>query len=290
MALVNGIDLLRSARRDGYALGGFDAFDLHSARAAVMAAELEGSPIFLMGCVRTVEQLGFGRVAAMLRFEAESARVPIAVHFDHGPQVTSLADVDAALEAGFTSIMVDGSRLPLEENIALTAEAVRRAHAMGAGVEAEIGKIGRVAGGRPDDVALRHSQGEDPRTWFTRIEDAVRLVKDTGVDYLTVSIGSVSGTSSHLDLPLLRDLSQSLDLPLVLHGGTGVPEQDLREAIPLGIAKINIAAGVRRACIGCLRSHLADGANTENPFDLFDAATQSMRQYIQAKIRQLRVH
>ena len=224
----------------------------------------------------------------MLRFEAESARVPVAVHFDHGPQVTSLADVDAALEAGFTSIMVDGSRLPLEQNIILTAEAVRRAHAMGVGVEAEIGQVGRVTGGQADDVALRHALGEDPRAWLARIEDAVRLVDETGVDSLTVSIGSVSGTSSRLDLPLLRELSQSLELPLVLHGGTGVPEHDLREAIPLGLAKINIAAGVRRACISSLRSHLADGDNTENPFDLFAAATQSMCQYIQAKIRQLR--
>lgn len=288
MSLVNGIDMLRTARREGYAVGGFDIFDLHSAQAVIQAAESENSPVFLQACVRSVEHLGFRRAALIMRTEAELARVPVAVHFDHGDEVTSLCDVDEALEAGFTSIMVDGSRLPLEENIALTAGAVRRAHEVGAGVEGEIGEIGRVIGGKADDVARRTAAGDDPSAWLTRDEDAVRLVKETGLDYVAVSVGSVSGTSSRLNLPRLRVLSQALDLPLVLHGGTGVPEQDLREAVGLGIAKVNIAHGVRRAYIASLRAQLADGVNTDNVYDLQDAVRQAMRQYVQGKIRQLR--
>ncbi len=288
MSLVNGVDMLRTARREGYAVGGFDIFDLHSAQAVILAAELENSPVFLQACVRSVEHLGFRRAALIMRTEAELARVPVAIHFDHGDEVTCLCDVDEALEAGFTSVMVDGSRLPLEKNIALTAGAVERAHAVGAGVEGEIGEIGRVIGGKADDVAQRTAAGDDPSAWLARDEDAARLVKETGLDCLAVSIGSVSGTSSRLNLPRLRALSQLLALPLVLHGGTGVPEEDLREAVGLGIAKVNIAHGVRRAYITSVREQLADGTNTDNVYDLQDAARYAMRQYVQSKIRHLR--
>jgi fructose-bisphosphate aldolase, class II len=288
MPLVNGIDMLRTARREGYAVGGFDIFDLQSAQAVILAAELESTPVFLQACVRSVEHLGFRRAALIMRTEAELARVPVAVHFDHGDEVTSLCDLDEALEAGFTSVMVDGSRLPLEENIALTGAAVQQAHAVGAGVEGEIGEIGRVIGGQADEVARRTAQGDDPRAWLARDEDALRLVKETGLDCLAVSVGSVSGTSSRLNLPRLRALSEVLQLPLVLHGGTGVPEGDLHEAIKLGIAKVNIAHGIRRAYVASLRAHLADGTNTDNVYDLQNAAAQAMRQYVQSKIRHLR--
>jgi fructose-bisphosphate aldolase, class II len=288
MPLVNGIDMLRKARREGYAVGGFDIFDLQSAQAVIQAAQAENSPVFLQACVRSVEHLGFRRAALIMRTEADVARVPVAVHFDHGDEITSLCDLDEALEAGFTSVMVDGSRLPLQENITLTGAAVQQAHSVGAGVEGEIGEIGRVIGGKADDVARRTAEGDDPRAWLARDEDALRLVTETGLDCLAVSVGSVSGTSSRLNLPRLRALSQVLDLPLVLHGGTGVPEEDLREAVRLGIAKVNIAHGVRRAYIASLRAQLADGANTDNVYDLQNAATQAMRQYVQSKIRLLR--
>lgn len=287
MPLVNGVDMLRKARREGYAVGGFDIFDLDSVRAVIAAAASENSPVFLQACLHSVDHLGYERAALIMRQAAECESVPVAVHFDHGPRVTTVEDVRRALRAGFTSVMVDGSRLTLDENIALTRQAAALAHAQGAGVEGEIGEIGRISGGQADEVARRMvRQGSGPM-WLTSAQEAARLVQETGVDCLAVSIGSVSGARSRLNLDVLRDIAGRVDIPLVLHGGSGVPEDDLREAIRLGIAKVNIAHGVRRAYIKALRDGLADGRNTDDPYALQVSGREAMRDYIVTKIRQL---
>jgi fructose-bisphosphate aldolase class II len=275
------------ARHGGYAVGGFDIFDLESVRAVIAAAEEERSPVFLQACVRSVEHLGFERAALIMRNAAERAAVPVAVHFDHGPEVTCISDVVRAMEAGFTSVMVDGSRLPLKENIELTRKAVSLARRMTAAVEGEIGQVGRVTGGRADVVAEQMARSGDPRDWLTSPEEAGRFVAETGVDYLAVSVGSVSGSSSRLDLLQLHELAGVVAVPLVLHGGSGVPDEDLREAIGLGIAKVNIAHGVRRAFIRAMRDGLADGCNTDNPYALLSAGRVAMQSYVASKIRQL---
>ena len=288
MPLVNGIDMLRTARREGYAVGGFDIFDFESIKAVVAAAEAERSPVFLQACVNSAEFLGFDQAALVMRDAAARATVPIAVHYDHGSQMTCLAEIAQALKSGFTSVMIDESRRPLDENIQLTRQAVDMAHEKGAGAEGEIGQIGRVTGGRADEVAVRMSRTDGTQDWLTSVEEAVRFVEDTGADYVAVSIGSVSGTSSRLNVPLLRELAGAISVPLVLHGGSGVPEEDLRQAIPLGLAKVNIAHGVRRAFIKANREALADGRNTDNPYTLLAAGRQAMQEYVAMKIRQLR--
>jgi fructose-bisphosphate aldolase, class II len=287
--LVNGIDVLREARQGGYAVGGFDVFDLESVRAVIAAAEAEDSPVFLQAGDQKVQRhLGFERTALIMRQAAIAARVPVAVHFDHGGKTTALVDVASALAAGFTSVMVDGSRLPMDENIALTRQVAEMAHRAGAGAEAEIGKIGRVIAGEADETARRMIGAADPADLLTSPEDAARLVAETGVDYVAVSIGSVSGTTSHLNLDRLRELAHAVAIPLVLHGGTGVPEDDLRQAARLGIAKVNIAHGIWRVYVATMRESLADGRNTADPHALLAAAREAMQSYIAAKIRQLR--
>ena len=288
MPLVNGLDMLRTAQREGYAVGGFDIFDIDSVRAVVAAAEAEDSPVFLQACVRSVEHLGFERAASIMRNAAEDASVPVAVHFDHGPEVTCISDIDCALQAGFTSVMVDGSRLSLEENIELTRTVVSLAHQKGASVEGEIGKIGRITGGKADEVASSMVSADEPRNWLTSVSEAVRMLAETEVDYVAVSVGSISGADSRLDLPLLRRLASSLPAPLVLHGGTGVLVEDLKAAIGLGIAKVNIAHGVRRAYVEAVRDSLADGRNTDNPYDLLVAGRTAAQDYVATKICQLR--
>ena len=288
MPLVNGVDMLRTAQREGYAVGGFDIFNIESVRAVIAAAEAEDSPVFLQACVQSAEHLGLEQAALIMRDAAEDASVPVAVHFDHGSGMTRLSDIDRALQAGFTSVMVDGSRLSLEENIELTRKAAGLAHKIGAGAEGEVGQIGRVTGGKADAVARKMASENESQDLLTSASDAARMVIETEVDYLAISIGSISGTNSRLDLSLLRRLAPSLPVPLVLHGGTGVPADDLREAVRLGIAKVNIGHGVRRAFIGAMRDALADGRNTDDPFQLLLAGRQAMQDYMATKIRQLR--
>jgi len=288
MPLVNGIDMLRAARRQGYAVGGFDIFDFESVQAVIAAAEAERSPVFLQACVNSAEYLGFEQAALIMRDAAERATVPVAVHYDHGPKMTCLTEIAQALQAGFTSVMIDESRLPVDENIELTRQAVHMAHDDGAGAEGEIGQIGRITGGRADEVALKMAQAGSAHDWLTSVQEAVRFVNETGVDYVAVSIGSVSGSSSRLNLPLLRELAGMIGIPLVLHGGSGVPAEDLQQAIALGLAKVNIAHGVRRAFIKAMRDGLADGKNTDNPYALLAAGRQAMQDYVATKIRQLR--
>jgi fructose-bisphosphate aldolase, class II len=288
MPLVNGIDMLKAARRQGYAVGGFDIFDFESVRAVVAAAEAERSPVFLQACVNSAEYLGFEQAGLMMRDAAERATVPVAVHYDHGPRMTCLTEIAQALRAGFTSVMIDESRLPLDENIELTRQAVHMAHEDGAGAEGEIGQIGRITGGRADEVAVRMAQTDTTQDWLTSVQEAVRFVNETGVDYVAVSIGSVSGSSSRLNVPLMRELAGVIAIPLVLHGGSGVPAEDLQEAIAFGLAKVNIAHGVRRAFIKAMRDALADGKNTDNPYALLASGRQAMQDYVATKIRQLR--
>ena len=287
MPLVNGVEILEMARRDGYAAGGFDIFDVESVRAIIGAAEAENKPVFLQACVRSVEFLGAERAGLIMRHAAENASVPVAVHFDHGAEITCLSDVRNVLDAGFTSIMVDGSRLPLEENIELTRKVVSMAREKGATVEGEVGEIGRVTGGQADEVAKKMAEADGIQDLLTSPADAVRMVTESGLDYVAVSVGSISGTSSRLDLPLIAELASLLPVPLVLHGGTGVPVDDLREAIKLGIAKVNIAHGVRRAFIKASREALQDGKNTDDPYALFDCGRAAMQNYVRMKIREL---
>lgn len=287
MTLVNGVEMLNEARRAGYAVAGFDIFDVESVRAVVAAAESERAPVFMQACVRSVQHLGF-RATLMMREEAQRAKVPVAVHFDHGAEITSLESIRQAVELGFTSVMVDGSRLSLAENIALTKAAAVIAHAEGAGIEGEIGQVGRVTGGQADEVARQMAHSDDPRDWLTSPEDAARMAAESEVDYLAISVGSVSGQSSRLDLSRLRDLSETLPIPLVLHGGSGVPAEDMRQAVALGIAKVNIAHAVRRAYIRAVRDDMSTGNNTDNPYRLLDDAREAMTAYMAGKIRELR--
>ena len=288
MTLANGFEVLAKAQSQKYAVGGFDIFNLESMQAIIAAAEELGSPIFLQACVRSLNHIGIKQAALMMRQAASQASVPVVVHFDHGPDPTQLVDVSRVLEAGFTSVMVDGSWLPIDENIELTRNAVRMARCSGAAVEGEIGKIGRITAGRADEVAQRITSSPGSKDWLTSPEEATRFVRESGVDYVAISIGSISGSSSRLDLALLQDLAKLIPIPIVLHGGTGVLEEDLSKAIKLGITKVNIAHGIRRVFIKTLRDALSEGTNTDNPYVLLNQAREDMKSYVSEKIRQLK--
>lgn len=243
MTLATLAEVLQPALRDGYAVPGLVCLGWEDARAYVRAAEAERAPVILQAGPGARAHMPVAIWGAMFRALAEGASVPVVAHLDHG---LTVEDAQAAIAAGFSSVMVDGSALPLEENIRLTAEVTALAHAAGVSCEGEIGVVG-YAGGKA-------STGTDPI-------EAGRFARETGVDALAVSVGNVhlqQDAGQGLDLALLRRIEVVTDVPLVIHGGSGVPLAQ-RAALAAGsrIAKFNIGTELRMAFGAALRAAVA---------------------------------
>jgi fructose-bisphosphate aldolase, class II len=243
MTLATLAEVLQPALRDGYAVPGLVCLGWEDARAYVRAAEAERAPVILQAGPGARAHMPVAIWGAMFRALAEGASVPVVAHLDHG---LTVEDCREAIAAGFSSVMVDGSALPLEENIRLTAEVAVLAHAAGVSCEGEIGVVG-YAGGKA-------SLGTDP-------EAAARFARETGVDALAVSVGNVhlqQDAGQGLDLALLRRIEVVTDVPLVIHGGSGVPLAQ-RAALAAGsrIAKFNIGTELRMAFGAALRAAVA---------------------------------
>jgi fructose-bisphosphate aldolase class II len=229
--LVSIVDELKAARKGAYALPCFDAFDLTSAYGICEALETKRAPGMLAIYSGVLDQPGWRALAAGARVLAEEATVPVSLILDHG---ASWEHCLRALDSGFSDVMYDGSKRPLEENIATTRQVVEAAHAAGAGVEAELGIVGD--GGSYQEFGARREGFTDPAT-------AERFVAETGVDLLAVAIGTAHGAyegEPQLALDLLSEIERRVELPLVLHGGSGLSEEQFRAAAQAGIAKINI--------------------------------------------------
>ena len=225
MALVTMTEMLRAARKEKRAVGAFNVANYETALAVLKAAEGEHSPVIIQVYDRLFQSDKAADIAGTLIRLALRANQPIALHLDHG---SCLEHVAAALHAGYTSVMFDGSRLPYDENAAKTKLAAGLAHAAGCSAEGEIGHV---------------AQGDE--TSLTSVGEAVEFAHTTGVDALAVSIGTAHGyykAEPKLDIGLCKAIGDALpDLPLVLHGGSGTPLDAVRESIRCGIAKINIA-------------------------------------------------
>lgn len=243
MTLATLADVLGPALVGGYAVPGLVCLGWEDARAYVRAAEAERAPVILQAGPGARAHMPVAVWGAMFRELAEGASVPVVAHLDHG---LTVGDAQAAIAAGFTSVMIDGSALALEENIALTAEVVALAHAAGVSCEGELGVVGYAGG--------KESTGTDP-------EEAARFVRETGVDALAVSVGNVhlqQGAGRGLDLGLIRRIEAATPVPLVIHGGSGVPVEQ-RAALAAGsrIAKFNIGTELRMAFGAALRAAVA---------------------------------
>lgn len=254
MPLVSLAALLCPARAGGYAVGQFNFVNMETIEAAIEVAEALLAPVIVGVPARLLSTLNLDLLAAMARARAARSPVPVTLHLDHGKD----ADVvTAALRAGFTSVMFDGSSLPFEENTARTREIVALAHAAGASVEGELGYVGR--GIAVDEI--------DPDS-FTRVDEAARFVAGTGVDALAIAYGSVHGIyrgTPRLDLERLEAIAAAVDLPLVLHGGSGLSPEDFGRSIARGIAKVNIYTDLSEAAMASLRAALASGRAGELP-------------------------
>lgn len=229
MPLANMKELLKAADRGGYAVGAFGMADMQMVMGAVEAAETLGSPLILQIAQIRLPWSPLELVAPLMLAAAKRATVPVAVHLDHGLDVETVKE---ALSLGFTSVMIDGSALALEENIRLVQRVRKLADACGASVEAEIGQLGRNEDGREGKMLV-----SDP-------EEAVRMCEAVRLDALAVSIGNSHGRykqEPHLDFGLLEELHRVTPVPLVLHGGTGISGADFGRCVRHGIRKINIA-------------------------------------------------
>lgn len=230
MSLVPMKKLLLDAEKQQKAVGAFSVGNMEMVRGALRAAEARQEPIVLQIAEKRLTHSPLELMAPMMVSAAEHASVDIAVHLDHG---LTLDCIDKALGYGFSSVMLDASLLPFEENIAVTKTVVEKAAAYGATVEAELG----VVGGNEGDSAEHIIQCTDP-------EKAAEFVNTTGVDALAVAIGNAHGnypTLPELRFDVLEQIHQTVSIPLVLHGGTGISPEQFRRAISLGICKINIA-------------------------------------------------
>ncbi|MGG7178008.1 class II fructose-bisphosphate aldolase [Clostridium paraputrificum] len=230
MSLVNMRELINKADKEGYAVGAFSVANLEMVMGAIRAAEELNSPIILQIAEVRLNYSPLHLIGPLMIGAAKKAKVPVAVHFDHGLTEEKISE---ALEIGFTSVMIDGSKNSLEENISITKKIVKKAEAYGAAVEAEIG----IVGGSEDG-------SEDIKMKYTDVLEAKRFFEETKVDALAVAIGNAHGLykfEPKLNLQRLKEIDSVIEVPLVLHGGTGITAVDFKNSIKYGIRKINVA-------------------------------------------------
>ena len=275
MALVSTKQLLLDAQKGGYAVGAFNVENMEMVQAVVAAAEELRSPVILQTTPSTLKyadpELYYANAAAA----AQKASVPVAIHLDHG---SSFALAMKALRAGYTSIMIDGSHEVLEDNIAISRSVADACHAAGVPVEAELGKVG----GKEDD--LDGGDG-DP---YTDPSDAKRFVAETGVDFLAVAIGTAHGVYKgipKLDVERLSQIRAVVDIPLVLHGTSGVPDETVKECIRRGICKVNYATDLRIAFTEGVKEVFSENPGVYDPKKYNARGREKVKAYVMDKIK-----
>lgn len=271
--LVNTKDMLIQARAHGYAVGAFNTSDLEISRAIIDAAIESKSPVIIQTSEKAIDYAGLDQIAHIMLTLAHEAPVPVAVHLDHGKSLERAHDCFAA---GYTSVMIDASRLDYEENVALVQEVVSIAGRHAGTVEAELGVIS----GKEDYVTALQSQLTDP-------DQAVEFVELTGCDSLAVSIGNAHGIPNAkeiFDIDRLEKISQKVALPLVLHGASSTHPARIKRAIELGVAKINIDTDVRLAFNNDLRHFLDTHPDAYDPREIMTEAAAGVKKVVAHKM------
>ena len=275
MPMVTMAELLKNAEKGGYAVGAFNCNNMEIVQAIINAATLENSPVIVQASQGAIKYAGLDYIVAMTRLAASRTHVPVALHLDHG---TSFEQCVQCIAAGFTSVMIDGSKHPLPENIPLTNKVLEVARAAGVTVEGELGKLG----GTEDDIFVH-----DRDALFTDPAEALEFVQATGVDALAVAIGTAHGVykgEPKLDMPRLKAIRNLVKIPIVLHGSSGVPDEALKEAVSLGVRKINIDTNVREAFMKAAKDVLAANPKEIDPRKVLGPAREAMTKLVREKI------
>ncbi|MFB1097783.1 MULTISPECIES: class II fructose-bisphosphate aldolase [Bacillaceae] len=280
MPLVSMKEMLDVAKDNHYAVGQFNINNLEFTQAILQAAQEESSPVILGVSEGAAKYMGgFKTVVLMVKglMEDYNITVPVAIHLDHGSSFETCAK---AIHAGFTSVMIDGSHHPLEENIALTKKVVELAHFHGVSVEAELGRIG----GQEDDLIV-----DDADAAYAIPSECKQLVEETGVDCFAPALGSVHGPykgEPNLGFDRMEEIFNTTSLPLVLHGGTGIPTKDIQKAITLGTSKINVNTENQISSAKRVREVLAEKPNEYDPRKYLGPAREAIKETVIGKMRE----
>lgn len=274
MALVTTKEMLLDAQKNGYAVGAFNVENMEMVMAVVSAAQELKSPVIMQTTPSTVKYADFDYFYANVKVAAEKATVPVAIHLDHG---NSFELAMKAYRTGYTSIMIDGSHGSFEDNIALTKSVVEVCKSGNVPVEAELGKVG----GKEDDLdGGEGSAHTDP-------QEAKEFVEKTGVSSLAIAIGTAHGLykgEPKIDLDRLSEIKKVVSIPLVLHGGSGIPDEIIKESIRRGISKVNYATELRIAYSNGVKKVLKEDPEVIDPKKYGVAGRQSVKEFVKEKI------
>lgn len=276
MPLVSSTPMLQQARKEGYAVVAFNVHTLEMLQAVVEAAEETRSPLILQTTVGTVRHLGPEYVAAAARVAADQSSVPIALHLDH---CTDFDTIIRCIRAGYTSVMIDASMHPFEENVRLTKRVVEIASAVGVNVEAELGKVGGVE----DDLVV-----DDRDALLADPDECVKFVELTGVPTLAPAIGTAHGIykgEPDIDFDRIRRIAERVPIPLVLHGGSGIPEEQVKKCVSLGMAKMNVATELRIVFTDAIKAVFAAHPEENDPRKYMGPAKQALKAAAIEKMR-----
>lgn len=274
MPLISSFKILSDAQKGHYAIGAFNIENMEMAQAVIAAGEETNSPLIIQTTPSTLKYAPPSLFYAIVKSIADNSKIPVALHLDHGD---SFARSCEAIRAGYTSIMIDGSKLPFEENIALTKKVVEVASILNIPVEGELGTIG----GKEDSLEVK-----DKDALYTNVDQAVEFVDRTGCSFLAVAIGTAHGFykgTPKLDFERIEQIAKRVPVPLVLHGGSGIPDEDVKHAIRLGMSKVNFATELRWYFTQACRKVLEDG-EIFDPKKYGAAGRDAVRDFVKQKI------
>ena len=297
--LVNAKQMLKKASKEGYAVGAFNTSNLEFTKMIIKAAEDLKAPVIVQVSTKAIDYAGIKEISNIVQTIAKNAKIPVALHLDHGPNLDWAKN---CLKEGFSSIMIDASSYPYKKNVEITKSVVKLAKKYNASVEAEIGALQ----GIEDDVVVSEKDAV-----LTNSIEAKKFVKETGCDFLAVAIGTSHGpykfkSASHLDFKRLKEIKKLVNVPLVLHGASSIPEKivkkarkfgakignahgvsnsDLRKAVKLGIAKVNTDSDLRLMFNASLREYLALNPNVYDPRTILSHTNKAIYEIVKEKIK-----
>lgn len=271
MYIISSKNMLRKAQQEGYAVPAFNIHNLETLQVVVECAAQLRSPVMLAGTPGTYRYAGVENLVSVVKALAHQYQLPLALHLDHHEDHE---DIFCKVRTGIRSVMIDGSHLPFEENIACVKEVTAYCHNFDVSVEAELGRLC----GQEDDLVV-----DDKDSAYTSPEAAAEFVRRTGIDSLAVAIGTAHGLYTQeprLDFARLEQIRQQVDIPLVLHGASGLAEQDVQRCIRLGICKVNVATELKIAFADALKGYFHNHPSANDPRHYMQPAKVAMKEVV----------
>ncbi|GKX27898.1 fructose-bisphosphate aldolase [Vallitalea longa] len=276
MPLVSSLELIKKAKEKKAAIAAFNIHNLETIQAVIEGASEERAPVIIQTTPGTLKHAGIEYIGVIVKKAAEMYDIPVALHVDHCPSFNTIVE---CIRNNYTSVMIDGANLEYDENVKLVKRVTEMTHAVGMQVEGEIGRIGGVE----DDMFVNSDEAA-----LTIPSEAKKFVEDTGIDTLAIAIGTAHGMykgEPKLDFERLSAIEAIVDVPLVLHGASGVPDESIREAIRRGIAKINIATELKNPMAKAIVDTFDKNKDENDPRNYMGAAREAVKEVVKAKIR-----